>query len=89
MAVHALAVNFFPYPRLRLLIELARRNNRLSCIPKMFVLFFFLTYVKQDEENLSTSRSKQANIFKKGWFYTINDLSGESDHIVFINKGDA
>ena len=55
----------------------------------MFVLFFFLTYVKQDEENLSTSRSKQANIFKKGWFYTINDLSGESDHIVFINKGDA
>jgi len=44
---------------------------------------------ENDEENLSTSRSKQANIFKKGSFYTINDFSGEYDLIVFINKGDA
>ena len=83
--LHALAVNFFPCPRLRLLIDI--RNNGLSFIFEMFVCF--LTYVKQDEENLSTSSSKLANIFKKGSFHTINDFSGESDLIVFINKGDA
>ena len=47
------------------------------------------SYVKQDDENFSTSRSKRVRVVNKGSFYTINDFSGESDPFGFINKGDA
>ena len=83
--LRGLAVNFFPYPCLLLLIELDIRNVRLSCTPKMFGLLCFFC-VKQDEENFSTSRSKQANVVKRGSFYTINDSSGESDLLVLSTK---